>query len=360
MPTSGGVVALRGRVSWEILALTRFFLAWIVLSSHLIRIDPPGTWPYVWNAFGGKAAVVGFLFISGFSIGASYEREPQAFYARRFLRIYPLYFAAVFFAWVLEMRTGGHVVLPNDGIDSIGTLRDAANLLFLQTFAVKPIQFDGPVWSLSLEVLYYVLTPVFARLSRPRLLGLIALSFVASMLPKHSDWGTAYWLISKFNALNYLWCWLLGFMLWRRMDTLTIGICIAASLVDATQQPESLAAVTILIALCAIVASREVTLTGLTQRVADYLGNLSYPLYVFHFPAVIFGWWALHLRSTILLTLTAFAISAAALYTVDERLNDRYLKPWLLQKVKRRTVAAQTLRLAPTSANEAAQGAPPP
>ena len=49
---------------------------------------------------GSYAAVLGFLFISGYSMAASFEREPGGFYERRVWRIYPVFLATFAYAQV--------------------------------------------------------------------------------------------------------------------------------------------------------------------------------------------------------------------------------------------------------------------
>jgi hypothetical protein len=64
-------------VSWEALALLRFFLAWIVLSGHLTSYTDHSGWAEALSSFDAKAAVVGFLLVSGYSIAASLDRESE-------------------------------------------------------------------------------------------------------------------------------------------------------------------------------------------------------------------------------------------------------------------------------------------
>jgi peptidoglycan/LPS O-acetylase OafA/YrhL len=76
---------------WDLLGLMRYLLASIVAISHL-KWYLAGAQPiYRVAEFSGLVAVLGFLLISGYSIAASYEREPQGYFFRRFLRIVPLY-----------------------------------------------------------------------------------------------------------------------------------------------------------------------------------------------------------------------------------------------------------------------------
>lgn len=337
------------QTSWEILAILRFFLAFIVLSGHLTWFTGHDGWIAGFDAFGGKAAVVGFLLISGYSIAASLEREADGFYRRRFLRVYPLYFCAVIFAFTLEILTGGLLRLPGREIDSLGWATAAGNLVFLQTFAVKPIQFDGPLWSMAIEVFYYLLAPLFARLDRRSLLTLVAVSLVCSAQPKHSDWGVAYFVLSKFNALNYLWCWLLGFLLWRERSPLVVGfalIGVPLMMLDANT-PEPLAVVTYALTLSALIVARRLAIPAAAKSLANYLGDVSYPLYVFHLPALIFGYAVLQLRSSHALVLLAAGISIAALHLIDRFLKRRFIAPLLRDAIAATGDAAT--RLAPFS-----------
>ena len=63
--------------------------AMIVVSYHMALLFGIAGWPQVLYLFEGKAAVIGFLAISGFSIHSSLNNDPSLFLKRRFLRIYP-------------------------------------------------------------------------------------------------------------------------------------------------------------------------------------------------------------------------------------------------------------------------------
>jgi peptidoglycan/LPS O-acetylase OafA/YrhL len=338
MGSPGDIVEPRRTVSWEALAALRFALAWIVISGHLTWYSPDQTtWPFIWNAFGGKAAVLGFLIVSGYSIASSLQRESTNFYRRRFLRIYPLYFFAVGAAILLEFATGGHVLLPGNTIpiDSLGILPDLGNLVFLQTYAVKPIAYDFPVWSLALEVAYYALAPLFLRLSRPVLLGLILISFCGYMLPKHADWGLAYMVLSKNNFVNWMWPWLLGFLLWRDAGN---KLVLAATLLGVPAillgpfSPEPLSIVTYVVSAGLVICSGQISLKGTLRKVCDYLGDLSYPLYIWHSPAMLFAWTILGVHSLLGITAVGLVITVTVLHVIDRGLNRRWLGPIVLGK----------------------------
>jgi peptidoglycan/LPS O-acetylase OafA/YrhL len=141
-------------VNWELLATLRFLLALIVVCHHITMHfrDVDGFTKFV-AEFAGKAAVIGFLLVSGFSIAASFERNRRDFYRRRSIRVYPLYIVAVVVGFALEQSLHGFIEMPSGAqIYGNGLLVAVGNALLVQTFLVKPIAFNGPVWSLAIEV----------------------------------------------------------------------------------------------------------------------------------------------------------------------------------------------------------------
>jgi peptidoglycan/LPS O-acetylase OafA/YrhL len=83
------------RSEWAVLALMRFFLAFVVLNRHLMMVYSDGNDIFGLKEFGSFSAVVGFFIISGYSIHFSIKREEEGFYIRRIRRIYPTYFVAL-------------------------------------------------------------------------------------------------------------------------------------------------------------------------------------------------------------------------------------------------------------------------
>ena len=330
-------------VAWGLLSAWRFFLSWIVLSGHILWFSKPA-WAIFFDSLSGKSAVIGFLLVSGFSIASSLERDETGFYRRRLLRIYPLYFFAILFACVLELASGGELRLPGKILNSSGLVTTAGNLLLLQTFIVKPIQFDGPVWSLSVEVFFYLLAPLFVLLGRRTLLVIIVVSALSFIAPKHADWGIAYWAFTRFNALNYLWCWLLGFLLWN--DRRPLIVCSAAigvpMVLFAEATPELFAVVTYSLSVVLLLVVRKITVPSLTQTIGNYLGDLSYPLYLFHLPSFILAY-ELGIRRPLLLVLVALSITVTAYYTIDRHLKNKYLNPLLFRRANRDVVRGSSV-----------------
>jgi peptidoglycan/LPS O-acetylase OafA/YrhL len=152
---------------WSLLAVARFVLAFIVMVGHIdyLHYAPLGA---LWLVphFGPFQAVLGFLLISGFSIGSSYGKEPAGFLKRRALRIYPVYAGALALACVAAP--------PTFNLHSAGTL--IQNLLFLNQLTTNT-SVVGPAWSLALEVWLYCLTPWLWRMQPAHVRILMYASF---------------------------------------------------------------------------------------------------------------------------------------------------------------------------------------
>ncbi len=208
----------------------------------------------------------------------------------------------------------------------------AGNVVLLQTFVVKPLAFDGPVWSLAVEAFFYLLAPWLVRQRPAHLMGAVVFSAACYALPKHTDWGFAYRVLSKLNALHYLWCWLLGFLL-RFHPTRSVAILAVLGLAPvfaSVDTASGLCWLTYLLSLGVIAAATRVRLPSALRRAADYLGDLSYPLYLMHFPAFILGLLYLGARSAGSQLAIAFLVTVVAYHVVDGFLKPRFLAPLVL------------------------------
>jgi len=118
-----------------------------------------------------------FFVLSGFLItgiladNKGSDRYFSAFYARRALRILPVYFLAVFAAFHLLPRLF-------DGFDTGGLRTESAFWLFLMNFVQLPDQLArtvGHFWSLAIEEQFYLMWPLLVFLVTPRQARRIAL-----------------------------------------------------------------------------------------------------------------------------------------------------------------------------------------
>ena len=165
-------------------AITLVFL--LHISGSVIfpgRVDGIVVSPFRAFALGGHTGVSLFFILSGFLLGRPFLVEVMrgkrlsrsAYYARRALRILPLYYVAVLVGSVLCAQQ------PRD------LLHGVPYLFFLNAVAgtATPLPPYGYVWwSLATEVQFYLLLPLlpfFLRSRRGRLLGaLVVLAYVVA------------------------------------------------------------------------------------------------------------------------------------------------------------------------------------
>jgi len=311
---------------WSLLALLRFALAFIVAVNHLGEQVDLGVLAWV-PCLGAFEAVLGFLLISGYSVGSSYLKSPQGFYRRRCKRLYPVYLAALAITlWVSPPVFNASFAFAL-----------AVNLLFLNQVLIAT-SLVGPAWSLSLEFWLYALIPAFNRCSDVRLRQVAWLSFAvyAAYTAGRTLWHWPYYsgLGWGLNVPLLAYAWLCGFRLAkfdaRRKFVLTdIGLLFAGHLLLAaliqlafrikhaallqfwTQDLAGYGAEALTLAVVWWIFCNRVKpgMGGERSRWMLWLGDVSYPLYLIHIP-VFMVCVAAGVRSALVLALGAVAAAA--------------------------------------------------
>jgi len=135
----------------------------------------------------GSAAVDVFFIISGFVFFILYAEKislrkisPKSFFYLRFSRLYPLHFLTLILVLFL-----GHLAYVRTGVSFVYLSNDlyhfVLNLLFAQSWGIeKGSSFNGPSWSVSVEILLYFVFFVLCwyRFNRLYILLLIVASSV--------------------------------------------------------------------------------------------------------------------------------------------------------------------------------------
>jgi peptidoglycan/LPS O-acetylase OafA/YrhL len=130
----------------------------------------------------------------------------QTFYARRVLRIFPLYFAVIAVMWLGYPHAGKYFAL---------SLMFLAN--FSYAFAVPEPHGPGVFWSLAIEEQFYLLWPMLIRFLSRRAVTLIAL-LVVIVTPLLRQWGIWAGLDPVRQIYSYSWF---------RFDGLALGALLA-------------------------------------------------------------------------------------------------------------------------------------
>lgn len=310
-------------MQWKILAGLRFFLALIVVGDHIIDLFPEAGEP--WNTLsrlGGFPAVLGFLLISGYSIANSITQKPEGFYKRRFLRIYPLYACSIFISLIPFLVLGSKINLIFNGVFaqfSLDFQTVIGNLFMMQGFFVQFIGSNPPLWTLSIECCCYLLAPFFVKLSTKALLTLIGLSSILfAIYPYFIKLEIIQLKVYDYSFLIYglgfcllLWAWLLGFLYFREKEKIAILIiALGCLLLEQNQVITSRWAIlTYVLSASLLIYSSNLKFPPSLLKIFSYLGELSYPLYLFHIPSLIFGYAVLGIEKPIVLVFFSLAIS---------------------------------------------------
>lgn len=329
---------------WAVLGCMRFVLASIVMFEHFQNVVDPHQPLFKLEELGAMAAVIGFFLISGYSIANSIAHKPKGYFMRRFYRIYPLYFAA----WALgaflycitspvSWPTWTHSVLllsPAQTQVSAPTVWELiGSAFFLQGFAVNVMEINSPLWSLSIEVFFYALAPLL-RKTPVKLLALIvalsALLYYSGWHPIHQRVGihlfqTYARQLYGFSAAAFAWAWVLGFVFYFTSDKWIAQVALVALPVFLICGNDELggeySAFTLAAVALVIIYARKIKVGLRAKKVLNYLGDLSYPLYLVHVPVIAYTWFFFKTTNPLLYIAMALAVSAALFHGVDKPLR---------------------------------------
>lgn len=250
---------------------------------------------------GGYLAVDLFFCLSGFVIAHAYdERLAQglrfADFARaRLIRLWPMYVLGAALGALFGLAAlGGPKGLSPGHLAATAAL----SAVFLPTWGYWLYPFDGPAWSLILELAANAAYALgFRRLTLRRLLAVAALAAVAlaafALARGHLNAGAS-WKGLPLGLARVAFSFSLGVVIHRQRDRLAPGLTLPGPVLTAAMLAVFLAPIPQgqrgwLDALFVLAISPALVLLGARARSfpgARALGDLSYPLYAIHFPAL--------------------------------------------------------------------------
>ena len=239
---------------------------------------------------------------------------------------HPLYLFSVLAAIALEVWLGQFKV-PNYEFKPTGAIAAIGNLFLVQTFLVKTVAFNGVLWSLAVEASFYVVSPVLRRLPLSAFAAFVAVSAIFYLMPFHTNWGLIYTYLLKANAVKYFWPFAIGFtMYFNRSAPFFVGsVVLGAALVWCSEDNyEPLAAVTFAFSMLVIFAACNDRY--FTSRILDYVGDISYPLYLVQIPIYVTFYAVFGITNNFALYAGAVAAAAVAYEFVDVRLKEAIFK----------------------------------
>jgi peptidoglycan/LPS O-acetylase OafA/YrhL len=309
---------------------------------------------------GGFVGVDVFFVISGFVIARSVTAELEAerftvagFWERRIRRLYPALYAMVFVAlvagWFIQMpgdfkRLGESVVATSTFLSNAYFMKDAG--YFGVPARLKPLLHT---WSLSVEEQFYLLLPIAVSLA-PRLPKRLA--------PRRLLFGAMLASFALACGLTPVERLAAFFLLPSRAWELLVGVLLALEFArvrvpERAREPLGLVGLALVLvptvtyteqtpfpglaALPPVAGAALLVVAGegapnrlgklLASRAATYVGRLSYPLYLWHFPLFGFASYLsiepLPLSVRAALVAATFVLAAATYHLVEAPFRER-------------------------------------
>jgi peptidoglycan/LPS O-acetylase OafA/YrhL len=319
------------------------------------------TIPIVWGPIG----VPIFFVISGYCIHRSqavrlarnpqYRLDARDFLWRRFIRIYPVLFCALLLTFALDsisLQYWPH----NEQLGDLSLHTFCANLLALQGVASPTYGSNTALWTLSLEVQFYVLYPLLLAVQRQlgpnRLLAwLMVLSAVSYALLERrgilifttywSSWYLGAWVAEReVRALRFP----RSFVMVASPLLLVLG-CVASMRYSKYLWclPWALAFTPFFDVMLHARASR-----NLAMRLLEKVGEFSYSLYIVHMPIFIMLVSCLFHSTrqvSILWSIGFFLVALAAAYVFHLLVERPAMELLRRRSMQRRRVAGELVQL---------------
>lgn len=282
------------------LGFVRFYLAFMVFMAHFFELSQVKDIAYLARGVHSVLAVQLFFMLSGFFSVTSFERSASSisFLKKRFFRIYPAYALVVFSSFLLLsfISTPGLAAYFQS---SMSWKYLSANLIFANFLApVLPGVFEhnflpyvnGSLWTLKIEVAYFLIVPVILW-ARHRInkwwvsLALILISISYTFCVERIAGGNDVWIKQLPGQLHWFAFGLLAYDLRDEIVKINTWLCFAAIgglfAVHYWWEPAYY------IGAAALVFAVGFKLPPF--KVSDGLGNVSYSMYLIHFPIIQFA-----------------------------------------------------------------------
>jgi len=308
----------------------RFFAAMIVAVSHVELLKQDHGLPNAYDTPAvcelGRLAVTLFFVLSGYLITFLLMKEKDvtgtisagAFYIRRVLRIWPLYFLIVALAFFVFPRIGVMQISPLTAqLQANASSTLPMFVLFLPQLALSmfaPVPFAEPAWSIGVEEQFYLLWPLLLR--RFRNFVVVAIVVIALILVarygalamatanRHDAAALAKWnVVINFFYFTRIECMAIGGLfawavfrekrailrfLHHPLVQLSTYALIAYLLFTNSHKPIfSYGWSAVLFGILIVnVSTNPRSLLRLSWKPFDFLGNISFSIYMFHEVAI--------------------------------------------------------------------------
>jgi peptidoglycan/LPS O-acetylase OafA/YrhL len=244
----------------------------------------------------GREFVIVFFILSGFSIAYSLQRKGSVigFYQRRLIRLYPPYFMAlVWAAFAFYFANQFSPIITNNLTSVFGSSKAIiSNLLYVPDGA-----FIGQFWSLTYEVIFYLIIPICIIRRRLYYIASLLLYLLSILISWKNVSGTN--IISMF-LLDYNIYFAVGiwvFHNYKKVETYfitkkdsvfyTLITLLFILMVIIKFKTTEYNKISILIAVIfSIVLIVNFLYKKINSKVLSFLGNMSYTLYITHLATI--------------------------------------------------------------------------
>jgi peptidoglycan/LPS O-acetylase OafA/YrhL len=339
--------------------ILRFICAFGVLIWHYQHFFFPGPWdpdvgatlrptlplysPLLLFYSNGSLAVPFFWVISGFIFYWHYSVAVKDgsvrfsdFLVRRFSRLYPLHLVTLIFVAVAQFA-----YYESHGQTFIYSWNKpiwfASQLLFVANwFTRQPMTFNGPIWSVSIEILTYMLFFAVARLFGPRALVAVLVAAACSI---------CYNFLHSFINPDVFACGMYFFAggvaqrLCARSAALPlaagVAVAVLAVLIYGHYRPSALLLIPLAMSVVIVMTRLGETALRVPFQHLAFLGNATYSSYLLHFPIQLLtvilvdaaGWQRTIFFSP--LAFIAFLVGVVALSLVVHRYFEMPAQSWV-------------------------------
>lgn len=351
----------------------RGFSAIMVLIGHAYTTLMYPTVKIGYTAFGiiTQISVMVFFVLSGFLIGISIRENKKRngrfllsqYALSRARRVYPPLVAALLLVWALSEAsqeifpsgTAAFLEIPGYGAIRDGyefsLLQSIGSLFFLNGFFTLTPSSNGPLWSLSYEVWYYIITAAaFCFRLRPAVsLALIAISVFVTMRNLEfymlaPIWMLGFWMSTKEG--EHFQRHKRAYFLWLIPITalLLYSVCYALAGEQANREEwnRNMASCKIIGGICYSIVMALILSGGIrVPMVFSPFARYSYTLYLVHFPIMlfVFGVSQQIIIGSVIYSLLVFASSVIAIIFLSSALS-RIVEGTLFNREKRSPATA--------------------
>lgn len=290
------------------LQVMRGIAAFIVLMSHSVIFIVGGFSPgyEAILPFVNAGAAVNFFFVlSGFVLALSLTRSPMtpmrltSFYIRRGFRIYPALIGVVALAVLILNVIVDFQAMTAAGLTGHYTHEVSASKAILAAAGGLSAQPVPPIWSIFAELVGSALLPILLLLSRgvaSKIAIFVALTLISFLIGLDTHYAVAVYFVHFYLGASLLWWGPKLFEAMRaRWITWLFGLVAVIVLLGGRQViglghhhplPSFVDALSS-VALIGVVYYKRAQFADWAGGVLNYLGEISYSLYLVHFPLAV-------------------------------------------------------------------------